>query len=62
MLGVATVLLLLAPGGLYLLPSPWNIGYRYGQIALWIADAAFLAWLGWRGAASVPARADPVRA
>lgn len=61
-LGVATVLLLLAPGGLYLLPSPWNIGYRYGQIALWIADAAFLAWLGWRGAASVPARADPVRA
>lgn len=60
-LGVATVLLLLAPGGLYLLPSPWNIGYRYGQIALWIADAAFLAWLGWRGVASVPARADPIR-
>ncbi len=53
-LGVAIAILLLAPGGLYLLPAPWNVAYRYLQIGAWIAGAAFLGTRAWR--ATTPAR------
>ena len=32
----------LAPGGLYLLPSPWNKIYVVGQTVVWLAACAFL--------------------
>lgn len=49
-LGVAAVLLLLAPGGLYLLPAPWNTFYRMMQVGVWLAAAAFLTWIAWHDA------------
>lgn len=51
-LGVAVVLLLLAPGGLYLLPAPWNTGYRMVQVGTWLLAAALLARFAWREASS----------
>jgi glycosyl transferase family 87 len=32
----ATLLVMLAPGGLYLFPPPWNLLYETGQIIVWI--------------------------
>lgn len=32
----------MAPGGLYLLPAPWNRIYVAGQIVVWLAACAFL--------------------
>ena len=41
LLGV-TLLLMLAPGGLFLLPPPWNTVYVIGQVIVWIATLVFL--------------------
>jgi hypothetical protein len=32
----------LAPGGLYLLPAPWNEAYVVAQVVVWLAACAFL--------------------
>jgi hypothetical protein len=32
----------LAPGGLYLLPAPWNQLYVVAQVVLWLAACVFL--------------------
>jgi len=37
-----TLLAMLAPGGLYLLPAPWNTLYVNGQIIIWIVGLIFL--------------------
>jgi len=37
-----TLLVMLAPGGLYLLPPPWNMLYVGGQIIVWIIGLIFL--------------------
>ena len=37
-----TLLTLMAPGGLYLLPRPWNLVYVAGQTCVWGAVLAFL--------------------
>ena len=34
----------LAPGGLYLLPAPWNQLYVVAQVVLWLAACVFLLW------------------
>ena len=41
LLGV-TLLLMLAPGGLFLLPPPWNTVYLVGQVMVWIVTLVFL--------------------
>jgi hypothetical protein len=41
LLGI-TVLVMIAPGGLYLLPSPWNRLYVNVQIVVWIVILVFL--------------------
>ena len=41
LLGV-TVLLMLAPGGLFLLPPPWDTVYVFGQVIVWIVTLVFL--------------------
>jgi len=41
LLGV-TLLLMLAPGGLFLLPAPWNTVYVWGQVIVWIVTLVFL--------------------
>jgi hypothetical protein len=41
LLGV-TLLLMLAPGGLFLLPPPWNTVYVFGQVTVWIVTLVFL--------------------
>lgn len=41
LLGV-TLLLMLAPGGLFLLPPPWNTVYVFGQVIVWIVTLVFL--------------------
>jgi len=51
----ATLVLLLAPGGLYLLPPPWNRAYLLAQALVWITVMGFLALLARRE------RADPDR-
>lgn len=61
-LGVAVVLLLLAPGGLYLLPAPWNTGYRMAQVGTWLLAAAFLARIAWREASSARPTGGALRA
>jgi hypothetical protein len=38
----ATLLLMLAPGGLFLLPPPWNTVYVFGQVIVWIVTLVFL--------------------
>ena len=42
----------LAPGGLYLLPAPWNEVYVVAQVVVWLAGCVFLlrAAAGWRSA------------
>lgn len=37
-----TLLTLMAPGGLYLFPRPWNLVYVAGQTCVWGAVLAFL--------------------
>jgi hypothetical protein len=37
-----TLLAMLAPGGLYLFPSPWNTIYMTGQVIIWLAVLFFL--------------------
>ena len=37
-----TMLTMLAPGGLYLFPPPWNILYVAGQAIIWIVVLIFL--------------------
>jgi hypothetical protein len=37
-----TLLFLLAPGGLYLLPAPWNRIYVDVQVLIWLSDLVFL--------------------
>jgi hypothetical protein len=37
-----TLAFLLAPGGLYLLPAPWNGVYVDAQVIIWLADLAVL--------------------
>jgi hypothetical protein len=41
LLGLA-LLLMLAPGGLFLFPPPWNTVCVYGQTVLWIVTLIFL--------------------
>jgi hypothetical protein len=38
----AALLLMLAPGGLFLLPPPWSMAYVFGQTILWIVTLIFL--------------------
>jgi hypothetical protein len=38
----ALLLLMIAPGGLYLLPSPWNTIYQVFQVIAWLAAMIFL--------------------
>lgn len=59
-LAIATVTLVLAPGGLYTLPPPWNSAYRALQVASWIADAALLGLVA-RDATRVAIRSTEVR-
>jgi len=37
-----TLLFMLAPGGLYLFPPPWNMLYVVGQIIVWFVGLTFL--------------------
>lgn len=46
---------MIAPGGLYTLPSPWKELYELFQTVLWIAMAIFLYVLVWRGKSLTPA-------
>jgi Glycosyltransferase family 87 len=39
-----TVLFMIAPGGLYLFPSPWKELYTAGQTVIWISILTFLTW------------------
>jgi glycosyl transferase family 87 len=41
LLGV-TLLLMLAPGGLFLLPPPWDAVYVFGQVIVWMVTLVFL--------------------
>jgi hypothetical protein len=43
MLLVITMIAMLAPGGLFLLPPPWNMRYVTGQIIVWTIGVIFLA-------------------
>jgi len=42
--------LMLAPGGLFLLPSPWKGAYVTAQVAVWLANLGFLLWVAPRSA------------
>jgi hypothetical protein len=44
---VMTMLAMLAPGGLFLFPPPWNMHYVTGQIILWILGMIFLLDRAW---------------
>jgi len=39
-----TVLFMIAPGGLYLFPSPWKELYTAGQTVIWLSILTFLIW------------------
>jgi hypothetical protein len=41
LLGI-TLFFMLAPGGLYLLPPPWNMRYVGAQVVIWIVNLIFL--------------------
>ena len=47
LLGI-TILAMLAPGGLYLFPRPWNMCYVTGQIVVWLSVLVFLLNCAWR--------------
>jgi len=38
-----TILAMLAPGGLFLFPPPWNMHYVAAQVVIWLAGLIFLA-------------------
>jgi hypothetical protein len=40
----ATLAASLAPGGIFLLPPPWNLRYVNAQVVVWIAGLLFLLW------------------
>ena len=40
-----TLMVMLAPGGLFLFPPPWDMWFVTGQISIWLAGLIFL--LGW---------------
>lgn len=42
-----TFIFMLAPGGIFLFPAPWNSYYAIIQIIIWIADLVFMLKLGW---------------
>ena len=58
LLGV-TLIFMIAPGGLYLLPSPWDEVYVDVQVLIWMADLVFL--VCWRRPTNgrVPVPIDP---
>jgi hypothetical protein len=37
-----TLLSIMAPGGRYLFPNPWNLVYIFGQISVWLTVLSFL--------------------
>lgn len=43
-----TMLVVLAPGGLFLFPPPWNMRYVAGQVIVWIIGLVFLLAQAWR--------------
>jgi hypothetical protein len=47
LLGI-TMLASIAPGGLYLLPAPWNTIYVDGQVVVWGLVLVFLLNRAWR--------------
>ena len=55
-----TVLLSLAPGGLFLLPPPLNTVYVVGQTVLWMTTLVFLITSSGRGAGSRPGHAASI--
>jgi hypothetical protein len=38
-----TILAMLAPGGLFLFPPPWNMRYVAAQVVIWLMGLIFLA-------------------
>jgi hypothetical protein len=46
LLGI-TLLAVLAPGGLFLFPPPWDMWYVTAQISVWFAGLAFLLCWAW---------------
>ena len=45
---IITLLTMMAPGGLYLLPLPWNMRYVGFQAAVWLLMLMFLLIHGYR--------------
>jgi hypothetical protein len=43
-----TIVAMLAPGGLFLFPPPWNLRYVTGQIIVWIVGLIFLLYQAWQ--------------
>jgi hypothetical protein len=43
-----TMIVMVAPGGLFLFPAPWNTHYVTGQIVIWIAGLIFLVHQAWQ--------------
>jgi hypothetical protein len=39
-----TLVAMMAPGGLYLFPQPWNTVYLSAQVAVWIIVLLFIAY------------------
>ena len=50
-----TLLSLMAPGGLYLFPRPWNTVYVAGQTCVWVCLLVFLLAAARRGSGTPPA-------
>jgi hypothetical protein len=56
MLLAMTMLVMLAPGGLFLFPPPWDMRYVAGQVMVWMIGLLFLLAQAWRSkTALVPA-------
>jgi hypothetical protein len=53
----ACMVLMLAPGGHFTLPSPWLLVYQSALVAVWLIMLAFLVRLTWQGRKIVPERA-----
>jgi hypothetical protein len=43
-----TLLFLVAPGGLYLFPSPWDLLYVQAQTFIWMTVLSFLLFYAWQ--------------
>ena len=56
----ACMVLMLAPGGHFTLPSPWLIVYQSVLVAVWLIMLAFLVRLTWQGRKKVPEGAVPL--